>query len=229
MLMFVEAGVVPEAVPYITTLIGIGGTALGGALHRKHRKEIKEIEKRRKSAVAHEMSALVKLDKAEQATADAEKRSNIDKLTGLSNREAFLAAVDRQLQSEQRHPGQAAFIMALDIDNFKDINDSLGHREGNNKIISVSSALTGRLRKGDDMVSRLHGDEFAVLAKNVDPKQAEILANGLIQAVNEISEVKISLGLTQTDPSLSPEDNLERADAALYQAKNAGRNRVVSA
>ena len=155
-----------------------------------------------------------------------------DPLTGLFNRRAFQAEAQRQIDFLRRYgPGGALFL--FDIDDFKTINDSLGHHVGDDALKKVASTIKTRTRT-TDICGRLGGDEFVILFPGVGHNEAEMLANGLLgfirnQSVgDDDSKIPIasSIGIalfSQTDAD-DIEILLARADAAMYEAKRAGGN-----
>ncbi len=156
-------------------------------------------------------------------TARLEART--DELTGLPNRRSFLESVDDALAFER-----AATVMIVDLDRFKQVNDSLGHAVGDRLLQVVGSRLTARLRDPGTLVARLGGDEFAVLVDGGDVSVADVVATRLRQV---IAEPVVLSGLTlHVDASVgiayAPRDGstwealLSRADAAMYAAKRGG-------
>jgi diguanylate cyclase (GGDEF)-like protein/PAS domain S-box-containing protein len=157
--------------------------------------------------------------------------ANHDSLTRLYNRARFQEEVDRQLALLRRY-GTAGVIAFLDLDNFKDINDSLGHRSGDEVLVGIGRVLREQLRE-TDIVARLGGDEFAVLlpqsdagqAREVCSRLAHALAQPLVLTGGHAVRLTASIGL-----ALFPEhgttsgDLLARADAAMYRAKESGGN-----
>ncbi len=148
-----------------------------------------------------------------------------DPLTGLPNRESFRARIDRALRRGGRHA-----VLLLDIDRFKNINDTFGHPEGDLLLKSVASRLHDAMRP-QDFLARLGGDEFAVLMEDVaDRDAAAVTADSLHQALAEPFRIDaLVMGMTASiGVSLSPEDGTEasalirHADAAMYEAKRAG-------
>ncbi|MGB8197093.1 MAG: EAL domain-containing protein [Acidimicrobiales bacterium] len=157
-----------------------------------------------------------------------------DSLTGLPNRALILDRIDRMLsRSRREHTAVAALF--LDIDNFKDINDTLGHRAGDELLVSVGVRLMSAVR-ANDTVGRLGGDEFVVLADGVSLEAGvDVVADRLldvmatpfiISASNVPLSVSASIGIAEGD-RLTPESLLQDADIALYQAKAAGKQRAV--
>ena len=154
-----------------------------------------------------------------------------DPLTGLANRSTFIERL-RQLFASARRGGAPFAVLYLDLDRFKDINDTLGHPVGDDLLVVASERLSGGIRE-TDLVARLGGDEFAVLqADTSDPSQAGAMATKLRAALAEpvrISgndiHVTASLGIAMYGPDcVVPEDLLSHADIALYRAKEEGRD-----
>ena len=157
-----------------------------------------------------------------------------DSLTGLPNRALILDRIDRMLaRSRREHTAVAALF--LDLDNFKDINDTLGHRAGDELLVSVGVRLMSAVRE-NDTVGRLGGDEFVVLADGVSLEAGvDVVADRLldvmatpfvISASNVPLNVSASIGIAEGDRA-TPEALLQDADIALYQAKAAGKQRAV--
>ena len=154
-----------------------------------------------------------------------------DPLTDLANRTLFNGALEAALAT-QRRSGLAFAVLYLDLDRFKAINDSLGHKAGDTLLKEVATRFKTALQPGDS-VARLGGDEFAVLQTNVaDASDAETLAQRLITAVSECTildrqtiEVGLSVGIALAPKhGETPDILLKRADLALYRAKSEGRN-----
>jgi diguanylate cyclase (GGDEF)-like protein/PAS domain S-box-containing protein len=154
-----------------------------------------------------------------------------DALTGLFNRRRFEEELARQVAHTQRYGGGAALL--LDLDNFKYINDALGHQGGDELIRSVAGLLRGCLRQ-TDVLARLGGDEFAILLPRVGRERAEEMAIRLVRAVRGHTvvaserpiRVTTSVGVTVLGQAeLTAEEVLVEADIAMYEAKEAGRDR----
>ena len=157
--------------------------------------------------------------------------SNTDALTQLSNRRGMASAIDAELvrYAEQ---GSTFAVMLFDIDHFKVINDRLGHGAGDAALVTLARRATEVFRGIGDL-GRWGGDEFVVLVRNVDPDDASRMADAL--CVHVASEplpgdwpITISCGVTAVRRGDNIDSLLQRADAALYAAKSAGRNRVES-
>jgi diguanylate cyclase (GGDEF)-like protein/PAS domain S-box-containing protein len=154
-----------------------------------------------------------------------------DALTGLPNRVLFVDRLNRAMAQVHRKQKKLA-VMLLDLDHFKDINDTLGHTVGDQLLSSVGKRLTGLLRK-EDTVSRMGGDEFFLLLPEVDWVQdAATIAQKVLKAIQEpfvldVHEINIttSIGIAMyPDEGADVKTLLKNADVALYQAKEKGRN-----
>jgi two-component system cell cycle response regulator len=157
-----------------------------------------------------------------------------DVLTGLLNRRAFMEWATRELRQAVRYE-QPLSMMLLDVDRFKKINDQRGHASGDLVLASVAQVLTSAIRSCD-VVARWGGEEFVLALPCTSLKDAteaadrirQQLQDAVIYDVNhERIPVTASLGVAQLEPTETIEQLLDRADRAMYGAKNAGRNRVV--
>ncbi len=169
---------------------------------------------------------IVAIHKSAQMAAEREQEALHDILTGLPNRELFRLRVARACEESNRS-GHCAAVMLLDLDHFKEINDTLGHHVGDDLLIVVAARIAASLRPGD-MVARLGGDEFAVLAPGlVSGDDALGVGSRLLAALEEPFEVdnvrldvQASVGVAMfPDHGDSMELLLQRADIALYTAK----------
>jgi diguanylate cyclase (GGDEF)-like protein len=163
-----------------------------------------------------------------------EKERNLartDFLTGACNRMAFMNEVDQEILRALRH-GQSLSLIYIDLDEFKSINDRLGHREGDRLLQAVGQTLLQTVR-GIDSVGRLGGDEFVVLLPNADSDAASVVAPRLRQALlarmrTDLWPVTFSIGvLTCPVPPGSAEQLIHRADELMYRAKQGGKDRLV--
>jgi diguanylate cyclase (GGDEF)-like protein/PAS domain S-box-containing protein len=160
-----------------------------------------------------------------------------DSLTGLFNRRRFEEELTRELVSAERYGGRLA-VLAIDLDEFKYINDSLGHSIGDELIVQVGEELRARLRRSD-VLARLGGDEFAVILPRIEEAAALDVAANLLEAVGSVDlvglgargggKVSASVGVAMFEPgsNLTAEELLVEADIAMYDAKEAGRARVI--
>jgi two-component system cell cycle response regulator len=152
-----------------------------------------------------------------------------DALTGLSNRRAILTQLGGMVSAARRH-GHPLSIAVLDLDHFKRINDAHGHKTGDQVLVTATHAIGSHLR-AEDQLGRLGGEEFLVLLPDTDGEAAAHVAEKLRVAVAgapAATPVTVSIGLATWDGE-APDDLLQRADEALYAAKDAGRDRVMAA
>lgn len=156
-----------------------------------------------------------------------------DVLTGLPNRALFLDRVQITLIRRLRHPENGCGILYLDLDNFKNVNDNLGHAAGDVLLMSIAGRLRSSLRP-QDSAARLGGDEFAVLVENIfSPGDLEVVAKRILHEMERpfdifghIVHAGVSIGAAMAGPEHSAPDQLLRdADFAMYRAKQGGRGR----
>ncbi len=152
-----------------------------------------------------------------------------DSLTGLPNRRLFMDRFEHEISQEKRSGLKSALHM-LDLDHFKEINDTLGHPAGDQLLIAAAQRIEGLLREGDTF-ARLGGDEFAILQSNIkDLSDVASLASKVIQSFNNsflVSGSRLrtntSIGIVICDTETSVNELISRADVALYRAKEQGR------
>lgn len=173
-----------------------------------------------------------------QAEAQIERLAFYDALTGLCNRRLFQNRLEQAQAASTRH-GQWAAVCFIDLDNFKDLNDTQGHDVGDALLRQVGQRLSAAVRE-EDTVARLGGDEFVLLLENlgVGDDEAALYANTvgqkILQSLNTPYDLNghpyhntPSIGITLfRDHNERVEDILKRADLAMYQSKSAGRNTV---
>ncbi|MBZ9885855.1 GGDEF domain-containing protein [Mesorhizobium sp. CA10] len=161
-----------------------------------------------------------------------EQAALTDSLTGMQNRRYFDDAL-REYLHEFRRIDRPVGLMILDLDHFKQVNDTHGHDVGDEVLRAVASCLRGMTRY-HDVVARLGGEEFAVVTPNMDVELLARFAERIRKAVANMSimsgnvrlKVTTSVGLAVWDHKESAEDFYRRADRQLYEAKKQGRNRV---
>lgn len=168
-----------------------------------------------------------------QAEAELVHQARSDVLTGLANRLAFRESVQRSIARLERHAGMSG-VLFLDLDGFKKVNDSFGHAAGDDVLRQVADTLRRVIRR-EDLVARLGGDEFAVLLSELrTTDEGAATARRILAAFEESpvtvngipADVSTGIGIAVvTDPATSPDELINRADIALYQAKRAGRGR----
>ncbi len=173
----------------------------------------------------------------ETANAELLRLSATDALTQLANRRRFDGVLDEEIRRARRSGSPLAVLLA-DIDHFKRINDSYGHPFGDECLRQVAAVLMAHCQRAGDLAARYGGEEFVVLLPASDQRQAVVLAERIRQDIERLQlrhgdlpvALTISLGVaTLGSTCASAEALLAAADAALYAAKHAGRNRVVCA
>jgi diguanylate cyclase (GGDEF)-like protein/PAS domain S-box-containing protein len=157
--------------------------------------------------------------------------AHIDPLTGLMNRRHFRLLADQEFSRAARTHHQL-FLMMLDIDHFKRVNDTHGHDVGDQALVEVAEVLKNGVRSMD-ILARWGGEEFLVLLPETNMAGATLIAERIRQQVSQIKLPKIpegltiSIGLSEAKPGMELKTATGLADQALYQAKSGGRNRVV--
>lgn len=168
-----------------------------------------------------------------RASMNMRSMATSDSLTALPNRTALLRALDGAIH-RSRHDGEVFTLMLLDLDGFKAVNDRFGHAEGDAVLRAVGAQIAATLRREDEP-SRLGGDEFAAVLSRTDLRDAGEIAERLGQSIAGRMgaagwSVTASIGtVTFRTPPASAETAIEQADAQMYAAKKAGRNRTVHA
>jgi two-component system chemotaxis family response regulator WspR len=175
--------------------------------------------------------------KVESQIHELQRLTSVDGLTGLNNRRHFDLALQAEWQRAQRE-NQVLSLLMLDIDYFKQYNDTYGHLGGDDCLRSVSAFLRGVAQRPGDVVCRYGGEEFAILLPDTTTQGAQFLAFkiaaefaglNLPHASSELGgRVTLSIGCAtcRVSPECCPEQLVSAADKALYQAKDSGRDRV---
>lgn len=177
-------------------------------------------------------------------TDELKRLSSVDGLTSLPNRRAFDSAFQKEWLRLRRQSGELGLLM-IDVDHFKQFNDTYGHPAGDACLRTVAQALAGTCQRPADLAARYGGEEFAVLLPNVSREGVMHVANRVVAAISALNipharssaatHVTISVGVGHTQcqaqiagdaPANDPAHLLEMADQALYAAKHAGRNRA---
>ena len=202
--------------------------------HRKNAAYIRVIEAGLLALVALMLLTLVlarPLLRAFRWTEEQASEARIDSLTGLANRRALEEILAAEISRAHRFAHQLAVVL-LDLDRFKEINDSFGHAAGDVMLRAVSRLLTSLARQGDT-VARWGGEEFVVVLPETDLAGAQRFAERLRRTIeaHAVGEMKTSAscGVTTMLPEDSVEELIGAADQALYLAKSNGRNRTESA
>jgi diguanylate cyclase (GGDEF)-like protein len=165
---------------------------------------------------------------------ELERLATTDGMTGVYNRRHFLTLADHEWERARRYGRPVSFLM-IDIDYFKSINDGFGHQVGDEMIVHLSK-LARDCKRECDVLARIGGEEFALLLPETDLAQAQIIAerlraevaaNSLVVASGSIPAT-VSIGVATSSAAMTDiSDLMKAADQALYDAKHAGRNRVI--
>ena len=168
----------------------------------------------------------------ERAYGDLRQLASLDPLTGVLARSGLTEQGHRMLSESRRH-GRPLSALLMDMDQFKQINDSLGHAAGDSVLRQLAERAR-RVLRGEDVLARLGGDEFVALLPSTDAAGARVVAERLRDAVHEAHAlyrgeevpVELSIGVAEARPDESLDSLMQRADQAMYRAKRAGGNRV---
>jgi diguanylate cyclase (GGDEF)-like protein len=207
--------------------------ALLGLLFLAYRVRVRHLERR-----ALQLAALVdeRTEALQTANLELERLAAVDGLTKIPNRRSFdqkFAA----MWSEHGRRRSPLTVLLCDVDHFKKYNDQHGHQAGDAALVNVATTISRNLRRASDFAARYGGEEFVILLGDTTAEQALILAEALLTSVrdmeiphggSEAGVVTLSAGVASIVPdrSLTPADLLSAADAALYNAKAQGRDRV---
>lgn len=172
------------------------------------------------------------VERLRQELEKEQRRSLIDPLTGIVNRLAYMERAEQEYTRWLRH-GKSLSLIIWDIDHFKSINDDYGHQFGDKVLKCVASRLSRRMRKSD-LTARYGGEEFVTLLPECNKASARDLAESLRREIEDYCiarkggsvQVTISCGIAEIADCADMEALFQNADAALYEAKAGGRNRV---
>ncbi|WP_417432639.1 GGDEF domain-containing protein [Hoeflea sp.] len=163
---------------------------------------------------------------------DLEHRASHDTMTGLANRDRFLAHL-----SELKRQSDSGYLLMIDADHFKQINDLYGHDAGDRALLAVGQAITSSIRS-TDLGARIGGEEFAIILRGSNTEDASVIAERVRTNVESISlaaedgtplKITVSIGGAPFSPETRTKEIMRHADSQLYEAKRSGRNRVVIA
>ncbi|MBI9088242.1 MAG: GGDEF domain-containing protein [Desulfobacterium sp.] len=207
------------------------------ALKRKVAKErmIKEVAEKNRYVFQTGFARFKKqLDQATQYSRELEQKLNQDPLTGAFNRRAYNKRIQDELDRFLQY-GDIFSLLVIDADKFKDVNDTYGHAIGDKCLQEIIKRTATQLKEGD-MLARYGGEEFVVVMPETDAHNAKKLAERIRQTIakiefiykNDAVTLTVSIGATQVkEGDAVPQDVFDRADVAVYKAKEGGRNRVV--
>lgn len=189
---------------------------------RRHRETLQQLQ----GQVHHLMREL------EQA----KRESTTDALTGLYNRRAFESSLQHTVAVNRLFQYPAALLL-IDIDHFKQVNDTYGHAVGDEVLRAVAERIVRVCKRKSDFVARYGGEEFAVILRETALRDAQKIARQIADAARRDSvpvgdgvqlRITVSIGVAELQPNETPETWFQRADQLLYQAKQAGRNQVAA-
>ncbi len=198
---------------------------------------LQEVERMKNSTTNYQQqldSAQQKLKEQEQILEKLSRDANTDFLTQVYNRAAFDRRLNEEFARYKRY-GHIFSIILMDLDHFKDINDTYGHLAGDRVLRALASVLSEE-KRASDFLARYGGEEFALILPGTDSKSAMVVAEKLRKKVetttfryeNYSIHTSLSAGVTTVLPEdQTPTDVLKRADDATYEAKNQGRNQIV--
>ncbi len=179
------------------------------------------------------LAALVLVWSRHERMQELALQASQDPLTGLKNRRRFEEDLRAELARSHRY-GVAGALLMLDLDHFKQVNDTLGHPAGDRVLAEIAAVLRSRARE-TDVLARIGGDEFAIALPRCELEEAEAVGGEIITAIRErmsaepeVPPITASVGIAVfgVGERLSYETVLDRADAALYAAKGSGRDRL---
>ncbi|CAD5107420.1 GGDEF domain-containing protein [Zestomonas carbonaria] len=199
---------------------------------RQHDSHEQEVRQRMQTLVERVAAMEQEANGFRERLEQQRQKSLVDPLTGLPNRAAWNERLELEVARRQRYGGEL-LLAVLDVDHFKRINDGFGHQAGDKVLKLIAGELARRLRK-TDFIARFGGEEFVLLLPGTPPEGGRQVLDNLRQAIEacpfhfkgERVTITLSSGLASFTGDDSAEDVFERADQALYRAKDEGRNRV---
>lgn len=165
-----------------------------------------------------------------RSNAELRAQSNTDSLTGLNNRRFFDDEFARAWRRSRRTSAPATLLL-LDLDHFKDVNDTLGHQAGDELLVAFAQFMKPFVRRPDDILARVGGEEFAIILASTDVSGGKLVADNILAALAEArlshptrGQLSVSIGLATLQDGEDTFAWWGRTDLALYAAKNAGRS-----
>ncbi|MCF6336431.1 MAG: diguanylate cyclase [Gammaproteobacteria bacterium] len=208
---------------------------------RKHLEQYRETEETRQQQLEIQLAHLNSRvhgmenegEKLRQRLQEKHEQAVRDPLTGLYNRLAYDERVMQEFARWKRY-GQSMVLMMIDVDHFKHVNDTYGHKAGDKALVLIADQLRNHLRESD-FLARFGGEEFVVLMPETDIESAVAAAEKLRAAVEKCQfhyqntqvSITFSAGIAQLRKNDNPESLFQRADEAMYRAKEAGRNQCL--
>lgn len=207
----------------VVTIVG------ADALPKAYQVNVSKIVYGDKASYLFSMTDITKINIEKIST---EKKAYYDTLTKVYNRNKFNEFFEIEINRVKRY-GNTASLVILDLDHFKHFNDTYGHLVGDKVLVKLAETISANIRK-TDLFARWGGEEFVLLLPETDLDNAKIMCEKLRHKVemiecDETERITASFGVTQLHQEDTLKTALDRADRALYEAKKAGRNRVVAA
>lgn len=213
-----------DTISALATRLKQATEAVDPELLRQRNAEITQELEAAKERAAQELDKLERdLSDKHAELQDTLRQAETDDLTGLLNRGAFEKRLEESVRRSHRQEEPLALIL-LDLDHFKEVNDTYGHQYGDRYLGRMALAMTDAVREDVDLCCRVGGDEFSIIAF-ADTATTEGMATRVLEAMDG----QISIGLASLHPDESGDSLVKRADSALYASKNAGRGRITNA
>ena len=211
--------------------MGLAGLLLVAALVQARTALLRRRQRALERLVVERTAALqARTEELQRSERRLQEMAYRDGLTGLANRRMFTDQL-RRLVAQARRSGQPLYLLLIDLDHFKQINDTLGHDAGDAVLCAVAQRLEAAVRT-NDLVARLGGDEFAVLLPGGTPEAVQTVCGRILDSLaaepldgtTPLPGASVGAATLATS-ELDPERLTKAADVALYEAKRAGRNR----
>ncbi|MCE0493906.1 GGDEF domain-containing protein [Vibrio salinus] len=172
------------------------------------------------------MYSFIDISEQLQVIDELKNQSQKDPATGLWNKKKFNDSLGHYSRLKRRYKNQPMSCLAIiDIDDFKNINDTYGHQSGDDVIVSLAEKLTNQLRD-TDIIARIGGDEFAVILQHIDIKSAYELMHRFNHSINTVNNIPITVSIGITEIDEDSQLTFMYADKALYRSKRKGKNTV---
>ena len=227
----VLAGLLPDARHVIVAPMVADGRPVGAVVLEHRGDAVTGIERRVMGVVA-QLASIAALNLRNAVLLNRVRDlAERDSLTGAANRRSFQASLERVLETAGEHGSRTSAVLFIDLDDFKIVNDTLGHAAGDELLVSVTNRISTLVRD-DDLVARLGGDEFAILTQDLpDLRRSRAMAERLIrelrapyQVAGRVVSISASIGIAGAHDAIAgAADMVRNADVAMYMAKAGGK------
>ena len=153
--------------------------------------------------------------------------SSIDDLTNQYNRRHAISTLNKMVEKANKEDIEKKFVVFIDVDNFKNINDIYGHEQGDKLLIEICKTINREIRKGD-YLARMGGDEFLLILNAYSLDNAKVILKRIIDTIHQQNKVTISAGIVPLKKHGSVKSILSDADKYMYKAKDRGKNTFVT-